>query len=490
MSKSELPGPEPESPAGEAGEAVPQRDPRIDLLASRPEEADPDGAPAGKDPAQAAPAPPEPAAPAAPAPAPEPANPWAPPQDTPAPSVAPPQPPPPPLPAGGWASVPPSAQSGLQPGMPGTQPPLPYGQPYGQPYGPPYGAPATPGTNGLAIASLATGLTLLSPVALVLGIVAMFQIKRNRERGRGLAVAGVALGAAGTLLFALVVGAADFSSPRSTDRAARGGGGGVPAGMVHWSDLKTGDCYSTPEGGSSADPSGDETVYWVRKVPCTEAHHGEVAGAAQFPAAEGRTYPGESVVRERASELCRPVLDEYALDQWAVPDGMDDVYLYPTRLNWARGDRYVTCAFEDRDDQHRGTVRTDRTKLSAAQLAYLEAVRDFNGVSTNRPKKDATADPAANRDWARRMAAASRAEAGALRKASGSWSAEVAPKVAKLAAAQEQAASAWDDAVDGSDLVGDIRRAQALVGKTVPLSVDVRRALGLATGEQAPDLRV
>ncbi|WP_031070968.1 DUF4190 domain-containing protein, partial [Streptomyces sp. NRRL WC-3742] len=417
--------------------------------------------------------------------------PWAPPQATPAPApaAAPLQPPPPPLPSGGWASVPPSAQSGLQPGMPGT--PSPYGQPYGQPFGHPYPAPAPAvrATNGLAVASLVTGLTLISPVALVLGIVALFQLKSSRERGRGLAVTGVVLGAIGTLLLALAMGVTNVSSARSGDRAARGGGS-VPAGMVHWSDLRTGDCYSSAEGGSSADPSGDETVYWVHRVACTEAHHGEVAGAASLTDAAHTTYPGESDLRERSAQLCRRVLDEYALDSWAVPDGMDDVYLYPTKLNWLRGERVVTCAFEDRDDQHVGTVRTDRSTMNAAQLAYLEAVRDFNGASANRPKKDATTDPAAHREWARKMAAASRGEAGALRAASAKWTPEVAPKVAKLATAQEQAASAWDDAVDGSDLSGDIRRAQALVAKTVPLSVEVRRSLGLATGEQAPDLRV
>ncbi|MEU8924474.1 DUF4190 domain-containing protein [Kitasatospora sp. NPDC048545] len=398
-------------------------------------------------------------------------------------SAAPPQPPHP-LPAGGWASVTPSAQSGLQPGLqpgphPALQPGFPPGHPYPQPVGP---AP----TNGFAVGSLVTGLVLVAPLALVFGIVALVQINRRRERGFGMAVAGVVLGTIGTLLLSLLLGAGDFSSPRG-GRFAQAPK--APAGSVHWSALKAGDCYSSPEGGSVADGGGDETVYWVRRVACADAHHGEVAGTAKIPASSG-PYPGESEVRASAARLCRTVLDDYALDQWAVPDGMDDVYLYPTVSNWAAGERYVTCAFEDRDDQHRGTVRTDRSSLTAPQLVYLDAVRSYNDVYLDPPKKgdsDAVAD---DRSWARRMAVASRTEAAVLGAPAANWSADVQPKIAKLVEAQSQAAAAWDAAASGDDPAGGIRRARALVAKMVPMTVDIRRGLGLSTGEQAPDLRV
>ena len=66
-----------------------------------------------------------------------------------------------------------------------------------------------PGTNGLAIASLITAFTgflccIGSIVAIVLGTIALDQIKRNREEGFGLAVAGIVLGVAG-LIIALVI---------------------------------------------------------------------------------------------------------------------------------------------------------------------------------------------------------------------------------------------------------------------------------------------
>ncbi|BBZ12821.1 DUF4190 domain-containing protein [Mycobacterium branderi] len=97
-------------------------------------------------------------------------------------------------------------------------PPPPYpGGPFG--YGGPPGYPYGPaGTNGLAIASLTTSIAgiflgvpltffcylgLLIPlVGVVLGVVALNQIKHTHQQGRGLAIAGIAVGAA---IFALLV---------------------------------------------------------------------------------------------------------------------------------------------------------------------------------------------------------------------------------------------------------------------------------------------
>ncbi|MFJ6383505.1 DUF4190 domain-containing protein [Kitasatospora sp. NPDC092039] len=522
MSKpeSEPPVPGPESPAATGAGAVSGTgaDTGTDADAGADAVTDPAQAPtAGQDPrvdfrkdaAEPAPSPAEPAEPAAAAPEPEPepeqsapADPWAapdfsagpsaapvPPAPAPSaavpPSAAPPQPPHP-LPAGGWASVTPAAQSGFQPAhpyapVPGTGP----GQgPAAAPF--PGYLPGPAPTNGFAVGSLVTGLLLVAPVALVFGILALVQIKRRKERGSGMAVTGLVLGTIGTVLLALLLGAADFSSPRA---GRFGQAPKAPAGSVHWSDLRAGDCYDSPEGGSTADADGDVTVYWVHRVACAQPHHGEVAGSAEIPSGNG-LYPGESEARESAGRLCRKVLDGYALDQWVVPDGMDDVYLYPTARNWESGARSVTCAFEDRDDRHQGTVRTDRSRLTAPQLAYLEAVRDFNDVYRDPPEGDPAGAETEHRAWARRVAVASRTEAAVLGGLSVPWPADVQPNIAKLVDAQSQAAAAWDAAAVGTDVAGDVRRARALVAKTAPTNLEIRRGLGLSTGEQAPDLRV
>ena len=81
---------------------------------------------------------------------------------------------------------------------------------------PPTGRPAGR-ANPLAIAALACGIgqfflgllivgnILLAVPALVLGIVGLRQVRSRGERGRGMAIAGVVLGALGVVYFALVL---------------------------------------------------------------------------------------------------------------------------------------------------------------------------------------------------------------------------------------------------------------------------------------------
>lgn len=138
----------------------------------------------------------------------------------------------------------------LRPYGPPSYPPQP--PPYGPSYPPPgysgggYGAPPTyPGpydpyypyqprshdTNGLAIGSLATsiaGIVLGIPltmfcflgvpipiVGVVLGVVALNQIKRTNQQGRGLAVGGIAVGAVTLVLMVIasVITAVAVHSP-------------------------------------------------------------------------------------------------------------------------------------------------------------------------------------------------------------------------------------------------------------------------------------
>ena len=103
---------------------------------------------------------------------------------------------------------------GNYPPPPGNYPPPPPGNyppppPPGQGgYG--YSAPAPTGTNGLAIASLVCSVIGLlcgvgSIVGVILGIVALGQIKKSGQQGRGLAIAGIAVGAV-FLVIGVIVG--------------------------------------------------------------------------------------------------------------------------------------------------------------------------------------------------------------------------------------------------------------------------------------------
>ncbi len=61
-------------------------------------------------------------------------------------------------------------------------------------------------TNGFAIASLVVSLTCFGGIlAVILGHVALSQIKRSQEEGRGLAIAGLVIGYIGLALTVLYV---------------------------------------------------------------------------------------------------------------------------------------------------------------------------------------------------------------------------------------------------------------------------------------------
>ena len=91
--------------------------------------------------------------------------------------------------------------------VPPIQPAAPQGQPmYAQP------PVAGQSTNGLAIAALVTSLVCCGPIGLVLGLVALSQINtsQGRQGGKGLAIAGIAIGAVTTLVGVLLLMSPDF----------------------------------------------------------------------------------------------------------------------------------------------------------------------------------------------------------------------------------------------------------------------------------------
>lgn len=88
------------------------------------------------------------------------------------------------------------------PNNPGTTPPAaPYGAAPGTPYTAP---PAGPSTNILAILAL-VGAFVFAPAAIVLGHIALGQIKRTGEAGHQLALWGMILGYVFTGLWILII---------------------------------------------------------------------------------------------------------------------------------------------------------------------------------------------------------------------------------------------------------------------------------------------
>lgn len=206
----------------------------------------------------------------------------------------------------------------------------PYGQqPYGQygqqPYGQPYGQVAKAGTNGFAIAAFVLSFCggLLS---VIFAIVALVQIKKTGQGGKGLAIAALSITGLWVAVLAVAVVLAALDEPK------RDANGNVTTdGNVSVTSVKTGDCIKTlKETGA---------LFSLPVVPCSQAHEGEVAG--EFTLA-GTTYPGEAAIDSQALDKCGAILEQYTSPA-TIAQVEDLYYLYPRSTDWNKGSKTVTC---------------------------------------------------------------------------------------------------------------------------------------------------
>ena len=194
----------------------------------------------------------------------------------------------------------------------------------------PYATTPVPprGTNGLAIASLVTSFFGICGGVLgaIFGFVALGQIRRTGQKGKGLAIAGLSISGAWVLLIAVGVIIAIL-----TDAERDPSGNVTREGSVSVDDLRTGDCLKSVKESSM--------LTTVPAVPCSQPHQGEVFGEFDL---SGSSYPGETKIDSAAQEQCQAKLTSYASTK-NVDEVQDLYYLYPRESDWRRGDRTVTC---------------------------------------------------------------------------------------------------------------------------------------------------
>lgn len=66
-------------------------------------------------------------------------------------------------------------------------------------------APVAQKTNVLAIVSLVLSILSFNIIAVILGVIALSQIKKTGESGRGLAIAGIIIGAIGFIFWIIFI---------------------------------------------------------------------------------------------------------------------------------------------------------------------------------------------------------------------------------------------------------------------------------------------
>ena len=228
-----------------------------------------------------------------------------------------------------WSNEPPA---GLPPTYPGS------GYPGAQGYPPPYPAPGYPapgypgqpparqGTNGFAIAALIFGIIGGALLGFIFGFVALSQIKKSGQGGRGMAITGLVLSGVWVLAITGLVIAGIASSANRNDSGQITSGGSVSA-----TALRPGDCVNNLKDTTS--------LLSLPAVPCSAAHEGEVFAVFDLPAGP---YPGADAVDKQATSECSDRITAYSPS--AGTDGTYNLFLvYPRSQDWARGDREIAC---------------------------------------------------------------------------------------------------------------------------------------------------
>ncbi|MEL7977342.1 septum formation family protein [Isoptericola sp. F-RaC21] len=253
----------------------------------------------------------------------------------------------------------PDAGATPQPGPSPVEPPAPYAQPgapspatpydqqapYGgaaTPYSTPYGAQGAygqqpPGTDGLSIAALITGILGISPVALGLGIAGMRRTRRTGQSGRGLAIAGVVLGGLGILGWLLFVALIVFAV--NNDDFQEGFSQGFEESYADrtGANLDLGDCFELPT--DATDLTG------IVAIDCASPHGAEMVGVDELTDAE---YPGEESVVATTEDFCFEQFADYVGTDYDASQ-LDMMYLYPTDASWSFGDRRLMCWAQNPD---------------------------------------------------------------------------------------------------------------------------------------------
>ncbi|WP_432139902.1 DUF4190 domain-containing protein [Streptomyces sp. bgisy154] len=373
-----------------------------------------------------------------------------------------------------------------QPQGPSYSPaPPPPGAAYPPPGGPgpgPYGAPAPyqpwaqgytpfnrrPAVNGVAIAALVLGVMCFLPaVGLVLGVIALVQIRRRGERGRPMAITGAVLSALGLALWVV-----SLSTGVASDAWA-GFKEGFRDGSV--TALQQGDCFDVPGGGKNF----DDYVDYVDEVPCSRRHDAEVFAVVPL---DQSAYPGRSGVWEIGDDKCSELSAAYAMDPWAVPENVEVSYLWPTSDSWEYGDHEITCVFTSGSeaDALTGSLRADATTLDADQMLFLATMAKVDDVLAEEPEDLAEDDLKVNQEWARDMQGRMAAEAEVLR--ARTWPSAVQGSVDALIEDMGDAAAEWGKAAGARGVDSFYEHYDTAYGYVDgDTTVEVRKALGLAT---------
>ncbi len=110
------------------------------------------------------------------------------------------------------------------------------------------------------------------------------------------------------------------------------------AGTVALTDLRVGDCFDVPGGG---------TISQVTGRPCSEAHAYELFVVATDTV--DATYPDDATMAAFLSNACGQTFNDYVGTSYNTTV-LGILPVTPTENGWSRGDRTFFCAVFDPDN--------------------------------------------------------------------------------------------------------------------------------------------
>ncbi len=209
------------------------------------------------------------------------------------------------------------------------------------PYGP---APAQdrPPLDGFAVTSLVLGLLSGVVFSVGFGIAALRRIGRGERRGRGLAIAGIALSVMWTIVY---VGVFAYHSGR---QPARDTSGTITRqGQLSPVELRTGDCLRVPR-------ELNGVIHALTVLPCAQPHNGQVFTILQAP--DG-PYPGNVELQTAALNACAMAAPSFLGTDHTL---LETVAFFPSEKGWGLGSRDEHCLLMDRAKDITGDIRADK----------------------------------------------------------------------------------------------------------------------------------
>jgi hypothetical protein len=183
------------------------------------------------------------------------------------------------------------------------------------------------GTNGFAVAALIFGI-LGGLLGIVFGIVALVQLRRRRQGGKGMAITGLSLAGCWIVLIVIgAVGAALHPAPAGNVRHRH---------SISVFALQVGDCFDNPSQAQAALGVNDVTA-----MPCTQAHNAQVFAQYRLKGSSV-DYPGSSTVLHEVTKGCNSRVSG-ALNSAAITKQMTLHFLFPQLSGWMQGQRKVVC---------------------------------------------------------------------------------------------------------------------------------------------------